>query len=335
MNKELFCHICDDYKKINIINKKDTYKVKDKNIEIDAQVCVCSDCGMELFDLEIDEQNIEKTFDKYRKLEGLLTTKEIKEIREMYGLSQRAFCKLLRWGEITMNRYEMGAIQDKAHNNILILLKNPHNMLNILDNNKEALSKNKENELRSRIDILLSEDAMTQLEDSVVKSISSKKDIYSGFKYFEFEKFKSLVVYFASNEVKLFKTKLMKLLWYCDNEFFKINTTSITGLEYARLPRGPVIENRELLLGLLVKEGVISLIEDIDTNGEYIVVEKDIDTSLNDDELKTAKEIFDKFRTFNSKKISDYSHDELAWKETKMGKQISYEYAKYIDINRN
>lgn len=69
----------------------------------------------------------------------------------------------------------------------------------------------------------------------------------------------------------LFKTKLMKLLWYTDNLFFKENTTSITGLQYACLPRGPVIENRNLLLGLLEKQGVISMIEDEETNGEYVI----------------------------------------------------------------
>ena len=74
--------------------------------------------------------------------------------RETYGLSQRAFSKLLKWGEVTMNRYEMGAIQDKAHNNILILLKKPENMLNILNNNLGVLSCSKEKQLREKIDLL-------------------------------------------------------------------------------------------------------------------------------------------------------------------------------------
>jgi len=58
--------------------------------------CVC--CGEELFDKELDESIIERAFKKYRKNHGLLTSDGIKNIRETYGLSQRAFFRLLKWG---------------------------------------------------------------------------------------------------------------------------------------------------------------------------------------------------------------------------------------------
>ena len=53
---------------------------------------------------------------------------EIRAIREQYGLSQRSFAKLLNWGDKTICRYENGSIQDKAHNSLLLFLREPQNM---------------------------------------------------------------------------------------------------------------------------------------------------------------------------------------------------------------
>lgn len=334
MKKELFCHVCDDYRTVDVVKRNEEYTVKDEKIEIEAEVCICRNCGEELFDKELDEQNIERVLAKYRKIHGLLSAKEIRNVRENYGLSQRAFSKLLKWGEVTMNRYEMGAVQDKAHNNTLLLLKKPENMLNILENNIGVLSSSKEKQLRERLSQLMSENASTELEHNIVGSVEHRNDIFSGFKYFDYDKFKSLVIFFAYTEEKLFKTKLMKLLYYADNLFFKEKTRSITGIQYAHLPRGPVIENRNLLLGLLEKQGIISIVEDEDTNGEFIITEADSsDIYLDDDELQVAEKICERFKNFNCSQISDYSHNEKGWQETTMGSLISYEYAKYISLN--
>ena len=72
----------------------------------------------------------------------LLLPDEIKNIRETYGLSQRSFAKLLNWGEKTIQRYERGSIQDKAHNSLLLFLKNPENMKIFIEENEINLEKN-------------------------------------------------------------------------------------------------------------------------------------------------------------------------------------------------
>ena len=45
---------------------------------------------------------------------GFLQPEEIEKIRKQYGLSQKNFARLLGWGDITIHRYESGAIQDDA-----------------------------------------------------------------------------------------------------------------------------------------------------------------------------------------------------------------------------
>lgn len=334
MVKDLFCNNCDDYREFDVINRREVYVVKDTEIEIDAKVSICKICGAELFNEVLDEENFEKAYSIYRRNQGLLSPIEIKAIREMYGLSQRGFSKILRWSDVTMNRYEMGAIPDRPHNNTLLLLKKPTNMEEILDNNPNVLSESKDMKLRDKIKNLIDEQSEEYLKKSVLDTLNKNLDIFSGFKNFDFEKFRDLVVFFASNTDKLFKTKLMKLLWYTDFEFFRENTLSLTGLQYARLPRGPVVEKRNLLLGLLEQQNVISLIEDYETNGEFILVNECYSNlSLNDGELKVAQRVLDKFKNFNCKQISDYSHEEKGWIDNSNGSLISYEYANSINLN--
>lgn len=328
MSNELFCNSCDDYREFSIIERDEVYDVKGTNIEIKAKVSICNCCGEELFNEKVDEENFEVAYSIYRQKEGILSAMEIKEIREMYGLSQRGFSKLLRWSEITMHRYEMGSIPDKAHNNTLILLKRPSNMITILNNNLGVLSERKEATLRDRIKELLNDKSDESFKEYLLSSIGNKVDIYSGFKEMDFDKFKSLVIFFAKNSDRLFKTKLMKLLWYTDFIFFKENTISITGMQYAKLPRGPVIENRQLLLGILEKQKVINIVEDDMTNGEYILVNEGVsELNLTESELEVAQRVISYFKDYNCKKISEYSHNEKGWLENNVGQLISYKYA--------
>ncbi|WP_244094668.1 type II TA system antitoxin MqsA family protein [Dorea formicigenerans] len=57
--------------------------------------------------------------DTYRKKEGFLTSSDIRNIREKYGISQSDLCMLLGWGGKTITRYESHQVQDKAHDTIL------------------------------------------------------------------------------------------------------------------------------------------------------------------------------------------------------------------------
>ncbi len=329
MEKELYCNCCDDFVSFNVVKKEEVYKVKDREITVTSNVPFCNICGEELYCEELEEENLERAYKIYREEEGILSKEEIKSIREMYGLSQRSFSKVLKWGEVTINRYEMGAIPDKAHNNTLILLKDYRNMETILNNNIGLLSKSKENKLREIIKVIKSENEFNILKNDVLNLLYDKDDITTGFKKIDFDSFKNLVAFFIKNiEGKLYKTKLMKLLWYSDFSYFKENTRSITGLQYARLPRGPVIENREFLIGLLEKDNLIYLVEDSNTGGEYFKLnDEDVEIELSEEELRIAKLVLNKFNGFTAKEISDYSHEEEAWIENKMGEIISYEFA--------
>ncbi len=78
--------------------------------------------------------------DAYRKAIGLLTSKEIREVRDLYEISQRDLCEVLGWGGKTLTRYEGYQVQDRAHNAILKKIKkDPEWFLEMLDEAKDNL----------------------------------------------------------------------------------------------------------------------------------------------------------------------------------------------------
>lgn len=126
-----YCEKCEKEVETKIIIRKETFNVCGKDIAVDAQILTCGNCGEELFCEELDSIALISAYNKYRRRHKLLLPDEIKKIREQYGLSQRGFAKLLNWGDKTICRYENGSLQDKAHNSLLLFLKNPKNMEHI------------------------------------------------------------------------------------------------------------------------------------------------------------------------------------------------------------
>ena len=135
MENNLYCPNCGDFTRARLITKDEEYEVKGDKFSIKAEVFSCTRCNEEIFDEERDSLNLNKVYDLYRKKYNLLTTDEIKNLREKYGLSQRAISRLLGWGEVTYSRYENGAIQDIAHNEVMELIDSPENMLEIYKKN--------------------------------------------------------------------------------------------------------------------------------------------------------------------------------------------------------
>lgn len=113
-----------------------TTEVKGIKIKFTEKYKVDSKTNEEIFDRDIEQENDIKLYNIYKKRMNLLTTNEIKEIRERYGLSQKDFALALGMGEITINRLENGSIQSEAVDSIIRLSENPENMLELIERNR-------------------------------------------------------------------------------------------------------------------------------------------------------------------------------------------------------
>ena len=331
-----YCDVCGKEVETKIITRQETFKVCGEDITLDAQVLVCAECGEELFCKELDSATLVNAYNEYRRKHKLLLPDEIKKIREQYGLSQRSFAKLLNWGDKTICRYENGSVQDKAHNSLLLFLREPENMRTYLTENEIALDERQKTKLLDTVE-KLEQDTEYRVGRRFFELFFSRIPCEeNGFKGFDYEKLCAMVLFFAHKSSELLKTKLMKLLNYSDMIFYKENGISMSGLKYAHLPYGPVPENFDMLLGKMTADH-IAHIEVFCDNGyekHQVIPECDIPEGvLSEEELEVLERIYIKFEDFGSVDISKYSHKEKGYSSTKKGEIISYSYAKDIQLN--
>jgi putative zinc finger/helix-turn-helix YgiT family protein len=321
-----------------IIKRKATYRIKGEPIEILEEVRINLRNNEEIFDEKLEDKNLENIYNQYRKKHSLLTPNRIKETREKYGVSQRAFSRILGWGEVTIHRYETGALQDRSHNDALVLLENPDNMKTLLENNKNKINRKDYINIKENLQKLMKDDIDKTLEENITKKYFNEVlDKNCGYSQFNYEKFVNMILFFAVNIKRLFKTKLMKLLFYSDFVNFRNNTLSITGLKYIKNYYGPTPTKYELLLGELFEKYITYQVEYVkpskDNVEEYEFIkplEKPTMGIFSQEEIKSMEEVLNAFKHLTSEEITQCSHKEEAWTKPKNKEIISYEYAKNL-----
>lgn len=331
-----YCDECGREIETKIVNKKESYDVCGEAIEVDAQVLTCKECGEEFYCEELDNETLVKAYNEYRRRHKLLLSEDIRKIREQYGLSQRGFAKLLNWGDKTIRRYENGSIQDKAHNSLLLFLRTPGNMKTYIQDNEILLDDKQKNKLLKTIQQLEQSEEYRKEESFFDQYFSKTPSEENGFKAFDYDKICAMVLFFASKGTGLLKTKLLKLLNYADMIFYKENGTSMSGSRYVHCPYGPVIDHFDILFGKMDADNIARI--EVACDGRYefhqvVPVAQFSEEKLSEAELEVLERIYNKFASFGSAEISEYSHKEKGYSSTVQGEVISYNYAKDITLS--
>lgn len=136
----MYCLKCGEEREIEIKQEVESYPVKNEKIEVSAQVTYCKHCGEQIWNEELDDNNLKEAYKIYRVKHGLLQPKDIKRIREKYQLTQTTFAKILGFGEKTIARYETGSIQDVAQNNLMELADFSDVFEHLLNKSIEAIT---------------------------------------------------------------------------------------------------------------------------------------------------------------------------------------------------
>ena len=328
------CPICGKKHDVKLKTRKATVTIKGEKVHYDEEYFVCTEVNgdNEFVTASIENANLLKARNEYRKKMGLLTSDEIVNIREKYGLSQVDLSQALGWGEATISRYESKAIQDSAYDNVLQLIRvNPLILYSLYIRNGAMLNKNKEDALIQRInEELLAEGRETIARDKLESFYITYKDatIENGFKCLDIDKLEAIINYLAKNIKNLFKVKLMKMLWYVDVINFQMNNMSMTGLVYQHASMGALPIGHEAILQLdnvLFKEEISP---DYDNVKYHIVYNEKLDLKgLTKEEKEIIDSVIKKFSSMNTKEIVEYMHEEEAYKQTNDGEIISFAWA--------
>jgi len=202
---EQLCPNCNDLRQVDLVEKAEDFPVKRDKLTIIAKLLRCKECASEFSTFDIEEENFKRAYSIYRINHNLLTPEKIAEIRKQYGLSQRAFARLLGWSETIINQYEKGRLQDRVHNDELMLLKNPRNMQELLSNNYKNLNNSERQEVQERLaELLKIESERTWREMFCVFPI----DEFTGDSKFNFDKFKQMILVLLQLNNGLLKVKL-------------------------------------------------------------------------------------------------------------------------------
>ena len=341
LEKELRgCPICGKEHEVEKRKRISQIKIKDSMVSYDEVYYRCTnisdDEDNEFVSAGMMDRNLLEAKDIYRKEKGLLTSKEIKQIRKKYGLTQVEFSFLLGLGEVTITRYEKKLIQDETYDKIMRLVyEDAFLALDYLKENKNNFKNiQRYEEIERNLKRIVIQDAVEYFNK---KELMSKyvnfedKSTMNGFKNIDIFKLEAVINYIANKNDNLYKVKLMKLLWYIDMIYYKKYGESLTGLVYIHQKLGALPVGSEELMKLKsidVKEEAKdeATIYHIIPNNDYEV------KKLSRKEKDVIDLVINKFKNFNTKQIVEYMHNEKAYKETNQTQVIEYSFAKDINI---
>lgn len=332
------CPICDKVHKIE--ERKAIAQAIVKGEVVDYEeiyfLCPISDVDGEntFVPAGLMDENLLRARDAYRVKKGLLTSKEIAAIRNYYGLTQSDLAALLGWGEVTVTRYESKAIQDQTYDEILrIVYQNPLFALESLDKHKDRFPSDKLTKIREIIKTRVTERGSVYLTKQIIDSLYVKYQELTdlnGYKAIDIKKLSNVICYFAQNIDRLYKVKLMKLLWYADSIFFRRYGRSMTGLVYKHMPLGALPLGFDQIMSLPTVKVVEKLInEDV---AYRIYPNADVNISdFSPEELNVLDIVTKKFDSFSTKELVDYMHNEKAYRETRHNQIIPYSLAQQLN----
>lgn len=311
--------------KCDICESKETY-IKEHlhkydDIEFYSNRRFCSKCSNLVYDEQLDNEASKKAIKEKNKLLGIDPEKII-ALRKKYNLTQEQFSKIIGCAKKTLISYEQGTSipNDIYLVTIKMLLENPDIIKPMIESNLNRYDKEEYQKIVDRLSYIYNEDNTITVDNELSE--------YNGYTEYSFNKLKNLIILLSKNTI--LKTKLLKEMFYCDFISYKNTGKSITGLEYNKYPFGPVPNNYESILDILLKNNSISINIKIDNDYEYNTISNIEEPNIkvfDKEELDIINRVIEYFKEFNTKKIVEYSHNEKAFKETNLYERISYDYS--------
>lgn len=220
---EMICP--NDDTRMVVIENAETVSFRGREITVRTEFFKCPECGLEAQNIPQKARIQELVADKYREEEGLLTSKQIRECRSKFGLTQAELAEKVGVGIASIKRWENGVVQNKS-------------MDQLLRKRLFEFSFDSEETNCSRI---ISGDRLFSLERTklAIKTLESF-----------LQTTESLLKENDPNDKMLIATKY---LWYMDFIAYKELGRSITGGSYAALPYGPQLNNYRDLVDQIMR----------------------------------------------------------------------------------
>ncbi|NOT47280.1 MAG: SocA family protein [Acidobacteria bacterium] len=155
---------------------------------------------------------------------------------------------------------------------------------------------------------------------------SPEVSVFSGERAFSGEKLAAMMEYILSKGRNVYKTNLNKLLFYSDMTAFYLRGVGMSGSVYLNRPFGPVADPAADVLEDLIESGCVTIAERT-KHFEASAVPSQL---LDDGDVKVLDWVLDNYGEMGAAEISELSHTERAYKDTRPNEPIAYKYAQFF-----
>lgn len=281
-------------KKFETKQERASVEIKGERVDYLADMDVCANCGLQVASDDQMHSSYVRASDAYRAKHQLLTSQEIIGFRNNMSMTQEQFAEYLGVGVASLKRWENGAVQEKASDELMRL----------------KCSEQKLNE------------QLYDLESHMAE------EVFRGHRQFDFEAFANVVV----NILNAAPSPLFffKVLFYVDFLSFKRNGKSITGLMYSSMQYGPCPSYYRKLKEDLISSGWVER----NGMHNLIAKKKFTPSHFTKSELSIIQEINEILAQKGARYFYEGSHEEPAWKNTAEDELISYVKAKDLKLIR-
>ena len=304
MKNKIYCYTCNKIVNAIIKNQNNSYTVRNKKININENILICPVCHSELYDDTLND-NLYDIYNEYLKTYNL-SFETLKKIRNYYNLSQELFAKALGWTKRTIVRYENAESLPQVKNLLIYkqIESNKNEFINILKSNKLLIEK--------------------ETYFKIYNLINAELDL----------KTINTFLYILKDNY-LTKTQIMKNLFSVDFQSYKERKVPITSLNYAHGTYGPIIDNKEAYLSLLIKQNYLEMVNDEEDNILFKPAQECNTSLFKEDEIAIMDEVLKKLKGKSASKLTTWSHKFKGWLDTKEGQKIKFDYSKYFELNKN
>lgn len=297
--------------------EKVTHEFRKESFEILYHFYECTDTGEKFEDEALVQLNLQQVYNQYRTRHQLPFPEEIRALRERYDLSAAKMAAVLGLGTNVYRHYEQGEIPNSSNARLIQLAQEPHefNRLVALSN---VLSAREAERVSEKVEAQRKKKESGEVD---VQSFLMKRcppDELTGYRLPSLSRLAEMVVFFTG-ELKPFKTKLNKLLFYADFSHFRKTGSSISGSRYRAIDMGPVPYNFNSVFEHLADTCQVDVFYTEFSNGsvgeQFVPHEgRAFNSALfQEDELQTLQAVVTRFGNMTTQGIIEASHKEPAW----------------------
>ena len=242
-------------------------------IEFDSKERFCKKCNESVYDYYLNNEITKKAISIYNKEFGI--SDDIKRIRKEIGLSLEDLSSIIGCAKKTLISYEKG--ESIPNDTYLIVIKtildNPETIKLLIKANRNMFDEKKIIRIEKKLNNYYANNSKGLFLDKDTEATE-----YNGYTEIDRNKLISIVSILSKKDIN--KTKLLKELFYIDFLSFKSHSCSITGVEYSKLPYGPVMDDFERLFETLKINDIIDYKVNYKDNYEEHIIKSKIEPDL-------------------------------------------------------